>query len=91
MARDADIVVVGAGIVGAAAARALARAFATLVLGEQDQLGHDPGASHGPSRIFRRNYPQARYVRRGRAGSDIGDSRRRSDGLPDEHRRALAR
>ena len=60
---DADIVVVGAGIVGAAAARALAGAFATVVLVEQHQLGHDRGSSHGTSRIFRLNYPEARYVR----------------------------
>ena len=47
MARDADIVVVGAGIVGAATARALAGAVATVVLVEQFELGHDRGSSHG--------------------------------------------
>ena len=41
MARDADIVVVGAGIVGAATARALAGTFGTVVLLERFALGHD--------------------------------------------------
>ena len=63
MPRDADIVVVGAGIVGAAAARALGGAFGEVVLLERFELGHDRGSSHGTSRIFRLNYPDERYVR----------------------------
>ena len=43
MARDADIVVVGAGIVGAATARALAGTFGTVVLLERFALGHAHG------------------------------------------------
>ena len=85
MARDADIVVVGAGIVGAAAARALAGAFATVVLVEQYQLGHDRGSSHGTSRIFRLNYPEARYVRMALAASAAWDE------LEHEHGRQLVR
>ena len=85
MARDADIVVVGAGIVGAAAARALAGAFATVVLVEQHQLGHDRGSSHGTSRIFRLNYPEARYVRMALAASEAWDE------LEREHGRQLVR
>jgi len=67
MARDADIVVVGAGVVGAATARALAGTFATVVLLERLELGHDRGSSHGTSRIFRLNYPDERYVRMAQA------------------------
>ncbi len=67
MARDADIVVVGAGIVGAATARALAGTFGTVVLLERFALGHAHGSSHGTSRIFRLNYPDERYVRMAQA------------------------
>jgi sarcosine oxidase len=61
--RDADIVVVGAGIVGAATARALAGYAGTVLLLEQFELGHARGSSHGTSRIFRLNYPDPRFVR----------------------------
>lgn len=67
MARDVDIVVVGAGVVGAATARALAGTFAEVVLLERFELGHDRGSSHGTSRIFRLNYPDERYVRMAKA------------------------
>lgn len=67
MARDADIVVVGAGIVGAATARELAGSFETVVLLERFELGHDRASSHGTSRIFRLNYPDERYVRMAQA------------------------
>jgi sarcosine oxidase len=60
---DADIVVVGAGIVGVATARALARYAGKALLLEQFELGHAHGSSHGSSRIFRLNYPDERFVR----------------------------
>src|SRR5512134_943439 len=63
MARDADIVVVGAGIVGVATARALAGYGGSVLLLERFELGHDRGSSHGTSRIFRLNYPDERFVR----------------------------
>ena len=63
MPRDADIVVVGAGIVGVATARALAGYAGTVLLLEQFELGHTRGSSHGTSRIFRLNYPDPRFVR----------------------------
>ena len=47
MTRDADIVVVGAGITGAATARALAQAGRGVLLVEQFEPGHDHGSSHG--------------------------------------------
>jgi sarcosine oxidase len=61
--RDADIVVVGAGITGVATARALAGFPGSVLLLEQFALGHDRGSSHGTSRIFRLNYPDERFVR----------------------------
>ena len=63
MRPDADIVVVGAGIVGVATARALGARAGSVVLLEQFELGHDRGSSHGTSRIFRLNYPDERFVR----------------------------
>jgi sarcosine oxidase len=63
MTRDADVVVVGGGVTGVAALRALARAGLDAVLLEQFALGHDRGSSHGASRIFRLAYPDPYYVR----------------------------
>ena len=48
-----DAVVVGAGAMGSAAARALSRDGLRILLVEQFQLGHARGASHGDSRIYR--------------------------------------
>jgi sarcosine oxidase len=63
MGRDADIVVVGAGIMGVATARALAQVGRGVVLIDQFEAGHVRGSSHGASRIFRLSYPDQRYVR----------------------------
>jgi sarcosine oxidase len=60
---DAQVVVVGAGVMGLATARALARAGADILVLEQFALGHDRGSSHGTSRIFRLSYPDAEWVR----------------------------
>jgi sarcosine oxidase len=60
---DADVVVVGAGVMGLAAARALAGAGRAVVVCEQFAVGHDRGSSHGGSRIVRLSYPEGRWVR----------------------------
>lgn len=59
---QADVVVVGAGIMGIASAWRLARADKRVVLLEQFDLDHIRGSSHGTSRIFRFAYPDASYV-----------------------------
>jgi sarcosine oxidase len=68
--RDADIVVVGAGIDGVATARALAGGALTVLLLEQFELGHARGSSHGTSRIHRLNYGDERFVRLAQAAGD---------------------
>ena len=60
---DTEVVVVGAGVMGLATARALAQAGRDVVVCEQFELGHDRGSSHGSSRIVRLSYPEARWVR----------------------------
>ena len=53
MAMRADVVVVGGGAMGSAAAWWLARDGRSVVLLERFEQGHARGSSHGPSRIFR--------------------------------------
>ncbi|HEX2196729.1 MAG TPA: N-methyl-L-tryptophan oxidase [Actinomycetota bacterium] len=55
-------VVVGAGVMGAATARALARAGHEVTVFEQFAFGHARGSSHGESRVFRFSYPDPAYV-----------------------------
>lgn len=58
-----DLVVVGGGIMGSMTAwRAVQRGL-KVALVEQFRPGHGRGSSHGCSRIYRYNYPQADYVR----------------------------
>ncbi len=60
--RDADVVVVGGGAMGSAAAWQLAARGTSTVLLERFEPGHVRGASHGASRIFRYAYPDPFYV-----------------------------
>ncbi len=48
-----DVVVIGAGAMGSAAARALAAAGRDVLVLEQYELGHERGGSHGGTRLFR--------------------------------------
>lgn len=57
-----SVLVVGAGVMGCATARYLARRDVHVTLLEQFHVGHKRGSSHGSSRIFRFSYPDARYV-----------------------------
>jgi monomeric sarcosine oxidase len=58
-----DVVIIGAGLAGSAAAWALARRGRSAVVLEAFQPGHRRGSSHGSARIFRRAYPDPLYVR----------------------------
>ncbi|CCH34652.1 putative monomeric sarcosine oxidase [Saccharothrix espanaensis DSM 44229] len=60
---DVDVVVVGGGAMGSAAAWQLASRGVEVVLLERFARGHVFGASHGASRIFRLVYPDPVYVR----------------------------
>jgi sarcosine oxidase len=60
---EVEIAVVGAGLMGAAAAWAATRRGRSVALLEQFTLGHDRGSSHGSARIVRRAYPDPLYVR----------------------------
>src|SRR5438874_13317219 len=59
---DLDVAVVGAGLMGAATARALHRRGSAVALFEARAPGHRAGSSHGSARIFRRVYPDPLYV-----------------------------
>ncbi len=59
---DYDVIVVGAGAMGAASACQLARKGASVALFEQFELNHKHGSSHGRSRIFRLAYENAAYI-----------------------------
>ncbi|WIE58470.1 FAD-dependent oxidoreductase [Curtobacterium sp. MCLR17_031] len=58
----APVVVVGAGVVGAATAYALTARGERVLLVEQHARGHHLGSSHGATRIFRQGYADPEYV-----------------------------
>lgn len=59
---DVDVVIVGAGIAGSAAAWWLTTLGRSVVVLEQFGADHAQGSSHGTSRIFRLAYADALYV-----------------------------
>lgn len=65
-----EVAVVGSGVIGSSAARALAARGVQVVLLEQFELGHARGSSHGATRIFRLSYPDPGYVRMAVAGRE---------------------
>jgi monomeric sarcosine oxidase len=69
MPTRADLVIVGAGLAGAAAAYAASKRGLDVVVLDALGPGHRNGSSHGSARIFRRAYPDPLYVRlTGQAG-----------------------
>src|SRR3984893_19585555 len=75
---SADVVIVGAGLAGSAAAWALTGRGRSVTVIEAFQPGHRRGSSHGSARIFRRAYPDPLYVRL------TGDAQRLCRHLADE-------
>ena len=63
MPTRADLVIVGAGLAGAAAAYAASRRGVGVVVLDAFGPGHRNGSSHGSARIFRRAYPDPLHVR----------------------------
>jgi sarcosine oxidase len=59
----ADVIVVGAGVMGAATTWRLIERGRSVVLLEQFAVGHDRGSSHGQARVFRFSYDDPEYVR----------------------------
>jgi len=55
-------IVVGAGLVGLAVTRELARRGRDVLCLERETIGHERSGSKGTSRIFRLGYPDVRYV-----------------------------
>jgi sarcosine oxidase len=60
--RDADVAVVGLGVIGLSAARALARRGVRVVGVDRFGIGHPATSSTGPSRSIRLAYEQPFYV-----------------------------
>ena len=58
-----EVVIVGAGVMGAAAAWQLSRRGDHVTVLEQFDAAHTRGSSHGASRIFRLGYPDPFWVR----------------------------
>jgi len=57
-----DVIVLGAGAMGSAAAYHLAQRGKRVLLLEQFAIGHDRGSSHGSSRIIRYSYNHPAYI-----------------------------
>ncbi len=70
MAQDHDVIVVGGGVMGTSAARALAARGRDTLLLEQFEIGHGRGSSGGPTRIFRLTYEHPEHVRMARMALD---------------------
>jgi sarcosine oxidase len=66
----ADVVVVGAGLLGLSAARALAGRGREVIVLEQAEIGHQGAGSKGSCRIFRLGYPDPGYVTMARRARD---------------------
>jgi sarcosine oxidase len=62
MAQLRDVAIIGAGLLGLAAGRALAARGRDVVVLEQAGIGHPAAGSKGSCRIFRLGYPDPAYV-----------------------------
>jgi sarcosine oxidase len=71
MAQVRDVAIVGAGLLGLAAGRALALRGRDVVVLEQAEIGHVASGSKGSCRIFRLGYPEAPYVAAARRAGEL--------------------
>ncbi|WP_029069441.1 FAD-dependent oxidoreductase [Jonesia quinghaiensis] len=62
MSPQFDVIVIGGGAMGSAAAWQLARRGRSVLVCEQFSAGHTRGSSHGGSRIYRATYAQPEYL-----------------------------
>ena len=102
--REAEVAVVGAGVMGLASAWALMRRGHEVLVLEQFAVGHDRGSSHGAARIFRLAYAEPEFVRLGERALELWRRLEAASGTQllqfpglletggdlDAHRRALA-
>jgi sarcosine oxidase len=66
-----DVAIVGAGLLGLAAARALAARGRDVVVLERAEVGHAGAGSKGSCRIFRLGYPDPSYVVAARRAGEL--------------------
>ena len=66
-----DVAIIGAGLLGLAAGRALVARGNDVVMLEQADVGHAGSGSKGSCRIFRLGYPDATYVAAARRAGDM--------------------
>src|SRR5689334_11609364 len=75
---DIEVAIVGLGLAGSAAARALSRRGRSVAAFEAYGPGHRRGSSHGHGRIYRRAYLDPLYVeltgRAGRLWAELSES-----------------
>lgn len=79
---DVDVVVVGGGAMGSAAAGQLARRGHSVRLFEQFEAGHHIGASHGATRNFNLAYAQDDYLDLVTEARDLWDELSEETGTP---------
>jgi sarcosine oxidase len=66
-----DVAIVGAGLLGLAAGRALAARGYDVVVLERAEVGHPGSGSKGKCRIFRLGYPDPGYVRAAKRSAEL--------------------
>jgi sarcosine oxidase len=71
MSQVRDVAIVGAGLLGLAAGRALTARGHDVVLLEQAEVGHQGAGSKGSCRIFRLGYPDPVYVAAARQAREL--------------------
>jgi len=71
MAADHEFIIVGAGLLGLAAGRALAGRGRDVIILEQAGIGHQGSGSHGSCRIFRLGYDDPGYVAMARRAREL--------------------